>query len=146
MRGFLSGHITSELQLRVWSERLEMTATSEETKSSRQQMEVWRGHLGLSDNRQFQNPRGARVCVCVRRTRSGSSTRKFSVPADSRAELVQALCIAGGGVVKFWQVVYSLQNHLQHVADLLQHATWLHASQHLKGGRDKRWRMSPWSV
>lgn len=80
---------------------------------------------------------------CVWRTRSRSNTRKFSVPADSRAELVQALCVAGGGVVKFWQVVYSLQNHLQHVADLLQHATWLHASQHLKEGERQEMKNEP---
>lgn len=67
----------------------------------------------------------------------------MSVPADRRAELVQALCVAGGGVVKFGQAVYSLQNHLQHVTDLLQHATRLHASQHLKEGERQEMKDEP---
>lgn len=56
MRGFLSGHIVSELQHRVWSERLKMRGTLEETMSNRQQMEGLGGHLGLSDSRRLHKP------------------------------------------------------------------------------------------
>lgn len=51
------------------------------------------------------------------------------VPADGRAEFVQAPRggggggVGGGGVVQLGQAVHPLQDHLQHVADLPQHAT-----------------------
>jgi len=56
--------------------------------------------------------------------------KKLRIPVDSRAELIQAPCVCGGGVVEFRQAVHPLQNHLQHVSDLPQHTTRLHTSQH----------------
>lgn len=53
------------------------------------------------------------------------------LPADGGAELVQApRGVRGGGVVQFGQAVHPLQDHLQHVADLPQHAAGLHAAHH----------------
>lgn len=49
---------------------------------------------------------------------------------EGRAQLIEASCVGGGGVVEFGQAVHPLQNHLQHVTDLPQHTTWLHTPQH----------------
>lgn len=42
---------------------------------------------------------------------------------EGRAQLIEASCVGGGGVVEFGQAVHPLQNHLQHVTDLPQHTT-----------------------
>lgn len=68
-----------------------------------------------------------------------SKASETCVPADGRAEFVQApRGVGGGGVVKFGQAVHPLQDHLQHVADLPQHAAWLHAPHYWV--KEKTWQ------
>lgn len=66
------------------------------------------------------------------------------VPADGRAEFVQApRRVSGAGVVQLGQAVHPLQDHLQHVADLAQHAAGLHAPHDWVKGETRQRRRGP---